>query len=129
MEKNSRTVEELRTDLIRFRIEDIEFEEWGWENIEKVIKERRKREIDREVNIKSSLRWYREVRKTNIGRKWDGCVEQEVLEWGMKRKMRLELEMEGTCFLCGEELVGDHVEEACWSLDKWRRSWLERKGY
>ena len=79
MKKNSRVVEELRAELIRFGKEDIEFEEWGWKNIEKVIKEERKRVIDREVNMKSSLRWYREVRKRIIGRKWDGEVEEEVV--------------------------------------------------
>ena len=40
-------VNELRAELVMFGIEDIEFEEWGWKNIEKVIKERRKNEIDR----------------------------------------------------------------------------------
>ena len=63
----------------RFGIEDIEFKEWGWKGIEKVIREERKRVIDSEVNTKSSLRWYREVRKRNIGRKWDGGVEEEVV--------------------------------------------------
>ena len=43
----SRVVEELRGDLNRFAIGDIEFEEWKWKDIEKVIKERRKEEIDR----------------------------------------------------------------------------------
>ena len=130
--KNSRVVEELRVELRRFGIEDIEFEEWGWKGIEKVIREERKRVIDSEVNTKSSLRWYREVRKRNIGRKWDGGVEEEVVwrYWsgGMKRKMRLDLEMDGRCVWCGEEFGADHVEEVCWSLDDWRRSWLEREG-
>ena len=72
-------------------------------NIEKVIREERKRVIDREVNMKSSLRWYREVGGSGL----------EVLEWGMKRKMRLELEMDGRYVWCGEEFVTDHVEEAC----------------
>ena len=63
----------------------------------------------------SSLRWYREVRKRNIGKRWDGGVEEEVVwrYWSgrMKRKMRLELEMEGRCVWGGEEFVADYVEE------------------
>ena len=47
---SSRVVEELRVELRRFGIEDIEFEEWGWKNIEKVFREERKRVINREVN-------------------------------------------------------------------------------
>lgn len=131
-DKGCEVLEEVKSQLRKRGIEEVDLDEEEWRGSERRFDENRRMEFLREMERKESLRWYREVRRRKVRIGFWGGEEEKVtkLYWSgaMRWRLRLDFEVEGRCGICGGEYWGEHVIEGCAGLEEWRREFGEEAG-